>query len=101
MPIAQHLELAKGHAYLDDDDTDELTVPEEHLELIILYVRWATYQELATIESYSPDPTTKMFSTLEMNASRSERAYRNMLSTYKETTSTSALWEMDRFDRIY
>jgi hypothetical protein len=93
------------HAYLDDDDTDALTVPEEHLELIILYVRWATYQELATTESASPDPTTSMSSALEMNVERAERAYSKKLSSYKESASASASasaqWEMDRFDRIY
>ncbi len=89
------------HAYLDDDDTDELTVPEEHLELIILYVRWACFQELATSESASPDPTSNMSSTLELNATRAGETYRKMLSTYKETesNSASAKWEMDRFNR--
>ena len=110
MPIAQHLEIAKAHAYLDDSDS--LTVPKEQLELIILYVRWATYQEPATTESTSPDPilnlwrsqrATAISSTLEVNAERAERAYRKMLSPYKETTSTSdsAQCNMDRFDRIY
>jgi len=91
------------HAYLDDDDTDELTVPEEHLELIILYVRWATYQELATTESASPDPTTAISSTLELNAERAERAYRKILSSYLYNVSNSAqvLWKMDGCDRIY
>jgi hypothetical protein len=91
------------HAYFDDDDTDELTVPEEHLELIILYVRWACFQELATSESASPDPTTLLSSTLEMNASRAERAYRKQLGVYKTSRSESARarWDLDEHDRIY
>lgn len=90
------------HAYLDDD-TDELTVPEEHLELIILYVRWACFQELSIQESANPDPTIKMSSSLELNATRAERAYRRALIAYQETTSRTATahWEMDRFRRIY
>ena len=44
-----------------------------------------------------------MSSTLELNAARAERAYRKILSTYKESESKSALayWDMDRVDRIY
>jgi len=91
------------YAYFDDDDTDVLTVPEEHLELIILYVRWACFQELATTESASPDPTTLISSTLELNASRAERAYRKQLGVFKTSRSESstAKWSMDDYDRIY
>lgn len=91
------------HAFLDNDDTDEVTVPEEHLELMILFVRWASYQELAATESASPDPTTTMSSSLELNANWAEIAYHKMLSTDKESASTSAIiqWEMDRYKQIY
>ena len=91
------------HSYFDDDDTDVLTIPEEHLELIILYVRWACFQELASEESASPDPTTLMASTLALNASRAERAYRKQLGVYKTSRSESATakWTMDDHDRIY
>jgi len=41
------------HAYLDDD-ADVVTVIDRHLELIMLYVRWAAFQELATTESSNP-----------------------------------------------
>ena len=91
------------HAFLDDDDTDENTVLERHLELIILFVRWKAYQELATTESISSDPTTSMSSTLEMNATRAEQAYRKTLSTYLKTgtNSSQAVWKMDDYDRIF
>jgi len=42
------------HTYLDDD-AGEVTVLDRHLELVMLYVRWAAYQELATTESSDPD----------------------------------------------
>lgn len=91
------------HAFLDDDDTEENTVPERHLEPIILFVKWAAYQELATTESISSDPTTSMSSTLEMNATRAEQAYRKTLSTYQKTgtNSSQAVWKMDDYDRIF
>lgn len=91
------------HSFLDDDDTDPVTVPEEHLELIILYVRWVSYQELAATESASPDPTAHKASALELNAERAENAYRKALKVYKdsEPISARAHWEMDRYRRIY
>jgi len=93
------------HTYMDDDDTDELTVMERHLDLIILYVRMAAYQELATTESANPDPTTLMSGTLELNAFRASREYRIALAAFlkKDTPNSSAFaqWNMDTHDRIY
>lgn len=93
------------HYYLDDDDTDELTVMERHLDLIILYVRMSAYQELATTESGDPDPTTLMSGTLELNAFRASREYRIALAAFLKkdspTSSATAQWKMDNQDRIY
>lgn len=93
------------HDYLDDDDTDLLTVMERHLDLIILYVRMAAYQELATMESASPDPTTLMSGTLELNAFRASREYRIALAAFLKKDapddSATAQWKMDSNDRIY
>ena len=50
-----------------DDDSDVTSLPERHLELVMLYVRWASYQELASAESSNPDPTSLALSTLELN----------------------------------
>ena len=91
------------HDFLDDDDSDLNTVPESHLELVILFVRWAAFQSLSSVENASPDNRTSTSSTLELNASRAEGVYRKMLQEIKEAGSTSAAanWRMDRYDRIY
>jgi hypothetical protein len=52
------------HAWLDDD-TDMCTIIDEHLEAILLYIRWATFQELASQESADPDPESMALSILE------------------------------------
>ncbi len=85
------------------DDLDEITVLERHYELIILYVRWAAYQELATTESSDPDPTTLALSTLELNAFRAQRLYLQSLkdAVASDSHSATATWSMDKWDRAY
>ena len=91
-----------NHASLDDD-TDAWTGREASLELVVLFVRWATYQELASEASADPDPTSLSMGTLELNAFRANREYRTKLKQWKEAESESATatWRMDRFDRTY
>ena len=90
------------HAYLDDD-ADTETIPDRHLELIMLYVRWAAFQELATTESSNPDPTSLALSTLELNAYRAQRLYLQSLDKAErlESKSASTPWSMDKWDRAY
>jgi len=63
----------------------------------------AAFQELSTTENADPDTTTAMSSTLETNAARAESAYRNMLQDFigAESSSATARWDMDRYDRVY
>jgi hypothetical protein len=90
------------HAY-PDDDLDEITILERHYELILLYVRWAAYQELASSESSDPDPTSLALSTLELNAYRAQRLYLQALEkAHKaEAHSVMATWKMDNWKKIY
>lgn len=90
------------HSYLDDD-SDETTLPERNLELVMLYVRWAAFQELASSESANPDPTSLAMGTLELNASRAQRLYLVALQETKraESESRSVEWKLDRWDRVY
>jgi hypothetical protein len=90
------------HALLDDD-SDTATILDRHLELIVLFVRWCCYQELATEESADPDPTSLSLGTLELNAFRAKREYRIKLKQISaaEAESASATWRMDKHDRVY
>ena len=92
-----------GEHDLLDDDSDVFTVLDRHLELIVLFVRWTAYQELATEESSNPDPTSLQSGTLELNAFRAKREYRTKVRDWKaaESESATATWRMDRFDRTY
>ena len=91
-----------NHASLDDD-TDICTVPDVHLELLVLFVRWATFQELASKASADPDPTSLSMGTLELNAFRANREYRTKLKQWLAAESESAVttWRMDKYDHVY
>lgn len=90
------------HAYLDDD-SDTCTILDRHLELLVMFVRWAAYQELATTESADPDPTNLALGTLELNAYRAKREYRLKLEQWQAAEAESGMvsWQMDRWDRVY
>ena len=90
------------HAYLDDD-SDETSLPERHLELVMLYVRWAAFQELAMGASADPDPTSLALGTLELNAYRAQRLYLTALAECLKAESESRVvnWRIDRWDRVY
>jgi len=84
------LEYLADHASLDDDG-DECTVPDRHLELLVLFVRWAALQELAAEEARDPDPTTLAMSVLDTNAMRAERTYRAAVKEAQRAASESAV----------
>ena len=85
------------HASLDDDG-DLCTVPDQNLELLVLFVHWASLQELASTEARNPDPTTLSMSVLDSNATRAERAYRKQveLTLRHESLSASIAWNKVR-----
>ena len=95
--------IYSGEHDLLDDDTDLFTVIDRHLELIVLFVRWTAYQELATEESSNPDPTSLQSGTLELNAFRAKREYRTKVRDWKaaENETAIAAWSMDKYDRAY
>jgi hypothetical protein len=69
--------------------------------------RWQLYvvsfHELSPTENADPDTTTLMSSTLETNANKAERAYRKTQRDCiaAESTSATARWDKDRYDRVY
>ena len=96
------VDCLSDHAYLDDD-SDACTVPDRHLELLVLFVRWTCYQELAATESADPDPTNLPLGTLELNAYRAKREYRLKLAQWQraEASSASVVWRMDKWEGGY
>jgi len=91
------------HDYLSPTSEDETTVPERHYELLVLFVMWTAWQELAAQEGASPVPTNLFSSTFQVKAYRAERAYRKHLRDTRSAESGSVFlnWEMEKGDRIY
>lgn len=96
------VEYTQDHALFADDETDT-TVPDRHLELLVLFVRVCAYQERAAKEAANPTRDTLILSTLELNVSRAEREYKARLDQLKAAAAESgrAQWRMDKNDRVY
>ena len=85
-----------------DDDGDVTTVPDRHLDLLVLFCRWASLQELASEEAANPDPSQLNISVLDTNAGRAERSYRKSKDDFlqAEKSSQRISWKME-LGRIY
>ncbi len=91
------IEYLADHASLDDDG-DTTSLPDRHLELLVLFVRWASLQELASSEALNPDPSNLSVSTLDTNVLRAGEAYRLQVQAALGRESASALvgWVKER-----
>lgn len=85
-----------------DDDGDVATVPDRHLELLVLFCRWVSLQEMASEEMRNPDPSSLISSVIDTSAKRAEDAYRKSLDSFvkAEATGRNVAWKMEN-DRIY
>lgn len=85
-------------------DATPLTVPDRHLELLVLFVRLAAAQEIASQEMMDPQVTTLLSSTLSTNAGRAGREYRLKLKEYLQAESLGGqplAWGWDEHGRLY
>ena len=96
------VDYLSDHAWLDDDG-DACTLADALLELVTLFVRWASLQELASQEASDPNPGSIAISLLEAHAGRAEATYRQVVLRFQRATAESARvhWQMDRYDPIY
>ncbi len=93
------IEYLADHASLDDDG-DTTSLPDRHLELLVLFVRWASLQELASSEALNPDPSNLSVSALDANVLRAGEAYRLQVQAALGRESASAVVGWVR-ERIY
>lgn len=66
------------HSFPQNDE-DELSVPDRHLELLVLFVRQAAMQEQLARHSAAADAGSLLLSSLSENAARAAREYREQL----------------------
>jgi hypothetical protein len=79
-------QLACDHPLLDQD-TSVTTLPDQHLELIILFVRLLALQELAATEASDPSPTGVILTGLASMVSRAQEEYAARLAEYRLSSS--------------
>jgi hypothetical protein len=94
---AIRIDYLADHASLDDDG-DVTSVPDRHLELLLLFVRWASLQELASSEARNPNPGSLSLSALDANTLRAEATYRRQLAEALQRESASAVvsWAQEK-----
>lgn len=79
------------HDYPDDDVT-ELTVPDEDLDILVLYVIWKAYRRLELDEAKNPDGSTVVLTMLGQNAARARRQFEDVLRARKRAHGERVSW---------
>ena len=96
------LRCLANHEWLDTA-SDECSLPDEHLELLVLFVRWAAWQALATQEAANPDPAGGSRSELESNVRSAENAFQGRLVSAVTSNASSRVsaWAAAVMGRVY
>jgi len=85
------LQYQAHHDYPDADD-DTLTIPDEDLEILILFVVWKAYRRLELDEAINPDGSTVILSMLGTNAGRAKRNFEAALKRRSLPSSGHVSW---------
>jgi hypothetical protein len=94
-----------GDHDLDLASGDQITVPMRHEDLLIAYVVWVAWRELASTEMQDPTSNSSLLmAQLFQNAGSAEYDYRGMIDDALKARSGVSEWEvwrMDKWDRSY
>jgi hypothetical protein len=85
-------------------DATAVTIPDNHLEAIRLFVTWQAIKRVEISETADPDRLSMILGQLGINSVRAERVYRFKLEEYRKKKAASGRagpWVMDTRDRIY
>ena len=75
-----------------DDDVTPLTVPDEDLDIIVLYVVWKAYRRLQLDEAKNPDGATVILTMLEQSAHRARRQFEEALRARGRVHGERVAW---------
>jgi hypothetical protein len=99
---------ALTHHDTDLGSSDNVTVPEYHHNLIILYVLWQAFKERLSSEEQDPDTSlagnVTFLQQLVKGAKQAEEEYRRALQRAEQARSQSDItgpWKVDKHDPIY
>jgi hypothetical protein len=82
-------------------DISVITVPDQHLEVLRLYVYWRAALALEVDESISIMRKEAIISRLGLSADRLGEIYQKRLKEISHVSSLHAAWRADAEDRIY
>jgi hypothetical protein len=88
----------------DLDDTDTITVREDHEEILILFVVWTAFKERAATEQQDPDTTIHLLQQIVKAAEQAEAEYRRALrraESHRADGGWAGSWTADVYDPIY
>lgn len=92
------------HHLVPASDITSLTVPDDHLEALKLYVVLQAVRKLEMDQAANPEQASLLLSMLGANASRAARLYQAQIRLYRQAAGQGAFtgpWSMDRWDRAY
>ena len=99
---------AKCHHDTSLSSGDNITVPEHHEGLLLLYVLWQAFRERLATEEQDPDTTlaghVTLLQQLVKGAEQAEKEYKEALARAKNLVADggpTGPWEADEHDRIY
>ncbi len=81
-----------------DADGDVLSVPDRHLELLVLFVRLAAYQEQLAVVSADDSASAYLLANLSLNVNRVEKEYKARLQEYQRASAPGSevvAWAME------
>ena len=83
---------------------DSITIPDEHMHLLILFVVWKAHSERAVTEAANPDSSIRMLQQMKEAARIAEADYRRALDQAQVMAGMGGWtppWKADGHDRIY
>ncbi|MGC8838207.1 MAG: hypothetical protein ACP5UM_07305 [Anaerolineae bacterium] len=75
-----------------DDDVTPLTIPDEDLDILVLYVVWKAYRRLELDEAKNPDGSTVVLTMLGQNAGRARSQFEDALRARKKPHAERVSW---------
>ena len=98
--------LAPHEIELEDNGTDEITVPDEYEEILILYVITRCYRELMTTYAIDPSMHENVITELTEMINQAEVRYMGMIKNLLSSTNAGAsaitpTRTVDKYDRVY
>jgi hypothetical protein len=81
----------EGDHFYPTEEDDTLTVPDGHIEALVLFVLWKAAEKLRDVEAADPQTTTLLLTQYDMMVFRAERAYWAWMRKAQDEVAESAI----------